>query len=313
MRNLIFARHCYQFKAKYLQDYSSLVLAKEGGKYIPATTNVSLNGIEKDNVQLIQKADAHLRAKIRGIVAANKKYDHGNEHCLLENLIGKKEQLICLASVVVDNEMLTLLSVDHVYREVFALGTDTGLDGPPQPPSLLLVGPEGSRKVIQPYFGAGPLGDFVFDGKALQTTEENDIEIASRGRPTADEKEAGDTLSKFLHLLHSRDYNAAVELYGGEYQTLHSWNPKDTGGNAALFKAGCEMNGLQCMELLHIFATLDRGAGKFESIVEFTRDGSTPWRPCTELGGAPPDTKLRYHIEKRASKFFVMDMPPYCQ
>lgn len=59
---------------------------------------------------------------------------------------------------------------------------------------------------------------------------------------------AQDALTQFFAALHDKRYAEAVEMYGGDYDTLRDWNPSvDPNDYAELWRNGCEMNGLNCL------------------------------------------------------------------
>ncbi|MCJ7693998.1 MAG: hypothetical protein MUO40_01080 [Anaerolineaceae bacterium] len=51
--------------------------------------------------------------------------------------------------------------------------------------------------------------------------------------------------------LNNAEYESAVSNYGGSYEILQGFTPDlDPQDKAALFQAGCERNGLACMQLM---------------------------------------------------------------
>lgn len=128
--------------------------------------------------------------------------------------------------------------------------------------------------------------------------------------------EAWETLVKFFELLNSKQYGEASVLYGGDYETMQTWNPDiDPSDHIQLWEKGCEWNGLQCLVIRT--ATLSKQKDNISVFqVEFSNpDGSLFVRgPCcganeTEM---PSESLFEYRVLKTADdKFLVMDMPLY--
>ena len=128
--------------------------------------------------------------------------------------------------------------------------------------------------------------------------------------------EARDTLIRFFELLNSKQYEDADVLYGGEYETMRTWNPDiDPSDHVQLWKSACEGSGLQCLVIRT--ATLSEQVGTtFVFQVEFSNpDGSLfVLGPCcgaseTEM---PSESLFEYRVMKTAeNKFLVLDLPLY--
>ena len=128
--------------------------------------------------------------------------------------------------------------------------------------------------------------------------------------------EAEQTLIEFFSSLHAKEYTGAVSFYGGSYETLQGNNPDlDPSDHAALWARGCEVNGLQCLEVrTATFVSVEVDTYIFQ--VEFNNpDGSLFVRgPCcgadeTEM---PPVSEFEYRVSRNIDgKFVVMDLPPY--
>jgi len=57
----------------------------------------------------------------------------------------------------------------------------------------------------------------------------------------------------FLGSLHDKDYSKAVTAFGGDYTILRNWNPDIAPTDLAdLWKNGCELNGLECLEIRNL-------------------------------------------------------------
>lgn len=128
--------------------------------------------------------------------------------------------------------------------------------------------------------------------------------------------EAYEVLSDFLILLHTKKYDEAVPLYGGEYEQLQIFNTEiDPTEHAALWAWACDNQLLQCLETRSIsFGMLKGDSYIFQ--VEFSNpDGSLfVLGPCcganeTEM---PPVSQFEYTVSRNAEhRFVVMNTPPY--
>ena len=133
---------------------------------------------------------------------------------------------------------------------------------------------------------------------------------------TSTMSEAHDVLVNFLNLLHTRNYEDAVPLYGGNYESLQVFNPQiDPTDHLALWEFVCENKLLQCLEVRS--ATWKNLTGTtYNFLVEFNNpDGSLfVLGPCcganeTEM---PPVSQFEYTVTRNeAMKFVVMNTPPY--
>jgi hypothetical protein len=144
------------------------------------------------------------------------------------------------------------------------------------------------------------------------------ITPSATGGLTADpeQEQAYRTLIAFFDRLHAGDYEQAAELYGGSYETLMYWNPMiPPDDHLALWKNGCEINGLVCLKVQD--AILEEGAapGEFRFILEFENEDGTRFTlgPCcgaseTEM---PPKWQFPYTVKRVGDQFQVMDLPVY--
>jgi hypothetical protein len=127
--------------------------------------------------------------------------------------------------------------------------------------------------------------------------------------------EAQEALVEFLTLLSSGGYEAAVPLYGGEYEHLQVFNPEiEPDDHAALWAWVCDHRLLQCLAVRSTEFVRQQGS-TFIFLVEFNNaDGSLFVRgPCcgadeTEM---PPQTQFEYRVMQTEGKFLVLDTPPY--
>lgn len=128
--------------------------------------------------------------------------------------------------------------------------------------------------------------------------------------------EAYEVLVEFLTLLHTKNYEEAVPLYGGEYEALQVFNSEiDPSDQVALWSWACDHRLLQCLEVRSV--EFDYSSGdSYVFQVEFSKpDGSLFVRgPCcgadeTEM---PPVSRFQFTVSRTADgSFVVMDTPPY--
>jgi len=128
--------------------------------------------------------------------------------------------------------------------------------------------------------------------------------------------EAHEVLVNFLTLLHTKNYAAAVPLYGGEYEQLQVFNTEiEPNDQIALWAWACDQQLLQCMEVRSAtFQELRGDSYVFQ--VEFNNpDGSLfVLGPCcganeTEM---PSVSKFEFTVSHTVDgKFVVTDTPPY--
>lgn len=147
-------------------------------------------------------------------------------------------------------------------------------------------------------------------------TQPIDTPQPAQASPSSEEMRALQALGEFFTLLHEKNYEAAVPLYGGEYVILQGWNPDiDPSDYAALWKNACELNGLRCLEVRS--STLQHQEGDtYIFQVEFSNldGGLFVLGPCcgadeTEM---PPVSQFEYTVVRNSEgKFVVMNTPPY--
>jgi len=129
-------------------------------------------------------------------------------------------------------------------------------------------------------------------------------------------REAYEVLVNFLTMLHTKNYAAAVPLYGGEYEQLQLFNTEiDPNDPLALWTWACDHQLLQCLEVRSAtFKELRGDTYIFQ--VEFSNpDGSLfVLGPCcganeTEM---PPVSQFEYAVNRNTDgKFVVITIPPY--
>ena len=135
--------------------------------------------------------------------------------------------------------------------------------------------------------------------------------------PSEGFEKARSALVSFFELLNHQEYEKAATLYGGDYQGLREWNPlADPQDHAALLTNGCEMNGLQCLQVKRIVDEKLVSLAEYHFTVEFlTQDGSLfVSGPC--CGGNatdfPPESQFTYTVVRNcAGEFLVVELPVY--
>ncbi len=127
---------------------------------------------------------------------------------------------------------------------------------------------------------------------------------------------AGAALRDFLDDLSAGDYERAALGYAGPYDTLIGWNPNDIDrqDHAGLLRAGCEINGLQCLSARTVEPAGRSELGLLFEVTFSTRDGALFERgPC--CGGNatdnPPESGFTFTVVKIAGAYRVLELPPY--
>lgn len=130
-------------------------------------------------------------------------------------------------------------------------------------------------------------------------------------------KKARSALTTFFQLLNQREYEQATELYGGDYQGLRDSNPLlGPQDYVALLTNGCEINGLQCLQVKRIVNEQVVSRAEYHFTVEFLNKDDTLFvrSPC--CGGSatdfPPESQFSYTVIRNcAGKFLVIELPVY--
>ena len=133
---------------------------------------------------------------------------------------------------------------------------------------------------------------------------------------TPEEQEAVDakgTLIQFLLSLHEGRYADADKLYRGSYDLLLSWNAVDPKDHVQLWKNGCEMNGLNCLEIRNLDIADHPNAETYMINVWFSNnDGSEFSIPALNADpNIPPQNMFLFMVTKTKTGFKVETMPPY--
>lgn len=143
-------------------------------------------------------------------------------------------------------------------------------------------------------------------------TPANTTETLSKGL-----EKARNALVSFFELLNHREYEKAAALYGGDYQGLQDSNPLlDPQDHVALLTNGCEINGLQCLQVKRIVDEKVASLAEYHFTIEFmNEDGSLfVLGPC--CGGNatdfPPESQFAYTVIRNCDgEFLVRELPVY--
>ena len=125
-----------------------------------------------------------------------------------------------------------------------------------------------------------------------------------------------DMINFFVYLNHA-EYEQAVNLYGGSYEILEGYNPDiDPASKSELLKAGCEFNGLTCLQLYQANLSDKSSNDEFVFTVSFRNpDGSIfELGPCcgATIEEMPPISQFEIHVKCSSENICqVLDLPPY--
>lgn len=127
---------------------------------------------------------------------------------------------------------------------------------------------------------------------------------------------AEQALLSFYAALSSREYGAAAELYGGSYSVLSTWNPDlEPEAFSDLLRRGCEVNGLQCLEVRRIVSVSRLREKEYRFIAEFSTAGGELFvRRISEdgdLAASRSDSSFSIVIEDVGEGYQVKGLPPY--
>lgn len=128
--------------------------------------------------------------------------------------------------------------------------------------------------------------------------------------------EAREILATFFEVLNSGRYAEAVQIYGGDYETLRDWNPGTAPDDyPKLLENGCEGNGLQCLKVRNVVREEQVSPTEFRFVVEFSNEDGTLFKqgPCCGASETeqPTKTQFDYIVMKSGDKFLVRGLPVY--
>lgn len=122
------------------------------------------------------------------------------------------------------------------------------------------------------------------------------------------------TLVQFLGALYDKDYAAAVASYGGDYSQLQDWNPTvDPQDYPTLWKNGCEMNGLNCLEIRNLTLASQSDANTFNFIVWFTNPDDITEFSVQPEGALEPQNEFTFIVTRDDDQYQVETMPVYTE
>ncbi|WP_156525310.1 hypothetical protein [Chloroflexus islandicus] len=130
-----------------------------------------------------------------------------------------------------------------------------------------------------------------------------------------DEQLAQQALIEFFDRLHRGDYAAAVELFGGSYESIIAYVPNvDPADYPALLQGMCNIH--QCLKVKQIVSSLQWRDDYFLIGVQLEdpEGGVFTFGPCcgASLEEFPPRSVFEYLVMKRADQtFVVIGLPPY--
>lgn len=124
-------------------------------------------------------------------------------------------------------------------------------------------------------------------------------------------------LYAYFHHLHAREYEQAMEYYGGSYDNMRNHNPSlDPDDYVGLFKNACTENGAQCLEIQKATFIGQPSPSEYRFSVQFANeDGSTFGRGAC-CGDESPNQSVQYAFTytlrlEPTGKYLVLDMPVY--
>lgn len=132
---------------------------------------------------------------------------------------------------------------------------------------------------------------------------------------STDEQLAQQALIEFFDRLHRGDYAAAVELFGGSYESIIAYVPNvDPADYPALLQGMCNIH--RCLKVRQIVSSLQWRDDYFLIGVQLDdpEGGVFTFGPCcgASLEEFPPRSVFEYLVMKRADQtFVVIGLPPY--
>lgn len=166
------------------------------------------------------------------------------------------------------------------------------------------------------FTGSGDKGSGPADQQLMKELAAEMAFQASLDTNPEDLSSARAALLEYFELLNQGMYSEAVERYGGNYAALTDFNPDiSADDHAALFEAGCGVNGYQCLQILNIASEAQVTGDTFRFGVEFQDPGGNLFSrgPCcgADINTSPPETRFEYTVKKVDEKFLVQELPVY--
>jgi len=131
------------------------------------------------------------------------------------------------------------------------------------------------------------------------------------------EPQALSALFDFYDSLNQGAYEKAASLYGGTYDTLQYFNPEiDPMDNISLLQAGCEFNGIMCLQVLKATLMEENNPIEFVYEVSFSNQNGSLFvlGPCCGATEEemPPVSEFTVKVICESKKnCFVLDLPPF--
>ncbi|MBI2473461.1 hypothetical protein HYV70_02835 [Candidatus Uhrbacteria bacterium] len=155
---------------------------------------------------------------------------------------------------------------------------------------------------------------FLITKNVQQPTDINSLVQESLNQ--ADIDKAKEAVIIFLSSLHDKQYEEASYYYGSDYTQLQDWNPTiNKTDYAQLWKNGCEINGLNCLEIRSLEAGQKDDA--YIVYVWFSNEDGSEFRINTPDGSSPEETSQNVFpftvTKSEDGSFKVQTMPPYTQ
>lgn len=131
------------------------------------------------------------------------------------------------------------------------------------------------------------------------------------------EAQARSAVIDFYNALNQGEYQKAAGQYGGPYDDLQYFNPDIyPSDKTSLLQAGCEFNGIMCLQVLDVLLVQENESREFVYEVSFSNpDGSLfvlgPCCGATEEE-MPPLSKFTVHVVcEDEGACLVLDLPPF--
>jgi len=163
----------------------------------------------------------------------------------------------------------------------------------------------------------GVIPTFFFT-KSLNSTNQN-VDSSTfetfENPDEADINKAKEAAINFLSKLHEKQYEEASRYYGSDYDQLREWNPSiNQDDYKELWKNGCEINGLNCLEIRNLEGGRQED-GTYIVYVWFSNEDGTEFLINTSEGSSPEETSQNVFAftvtQSEDGSFKVQTMPPY--